>query len=157
MNMGPRLYLEVIDSPSITPGTKYEIDNFGLKNSSRTEKDGKVYVGSMEFNKKNKVVNDIIVPPNNDPNIEKKHFVISFDENEKSYSLTDMKSGTGTFVKLEEPFNLGQKRIASFGNSHMVVATNSNGISLTFIDGPKVNEAFHFNREEKVMIGRMED
>ena len=104
--MGPRLYLEVIDSPSIPQGTKYEIDNFGLKNSNRTEKDGKVYVGSLEFNKKNKVVNDIIVPPNNDPTIEKKHFVINFDENEKCYTLTDMKSGTGTFVKLEAPFNL---------------------------------------------------
>ena len=68
-----------------------------------------------------------------------------------------MKSGTGTFVKLEEPFNMGSKRIASFGNSHMVVTTNSTGLLMTFIDGPKVNEALNFNRDEKVLIGRMDD
>ena len=68
-----------------------------------------------------------------------------------------MKSGTGTFVKIESAFRLRNKTIVSFGNSHMIVNLNSDGISITFIDGPRVNETFNFNREERIQIGRMDD
>jgi hypothetical protein len=52
IDLGPRLYLEIIDCPSIPAGTKYEIDQIGLKNTLRTEKDGNVYVGSLDKDRK---------------------------------------------------------------------------------------------------------
>ena len=76
INLGPRLYLEIVDSPSLTPGTKYEIDMFGLKESARTNKDGHVYVGSLEKNESNAVANDIVLSLEKDSSIEGRHFVI---------------------------------------------------------------------------------
>lgn len=58
----------------------------------------------------------------------------------------DMKSSTGTFVKIEAAFTLRNKTIVSFGNSHMIVNLNQDGISITFIDGPRINETFAFGR-----------
>ena len=58
------------------PGTKYEIDLYGLKNSARTNKDGKVYVGSLEKNSRNNIVNDIVIARDKDPKVEDRHFVI---------------------------------------------------------------------------------
>jgi pSer/pThr/pTyr-binding forkhead associated (FHA) protein len=101
-------------------------------------------------------MNDIVIP-RGDSTIEQRHFVIHYDDNIKAYSIMDLKSSTGTFVKLEEPYRLRNKSIISFGNSHMVVSLNPDGIKLSFIDGPKNDESFEFNKNDRVQIGRLED
>jgi hypothetical protein len=70
--LGPRLYLEVIASEDIDPGTRYEIDQIGLKDTLRNKKDGQVYIGAKVPERNETAINDIIIP-SSDKLVSEKH------------------------------------------------------------------------------------
>jgi hypothetical protein len=55
-----------------------------------------------------------------------RNFVIKFHEHDRIYSIRDLGEGSGTFVKIEQPFPIIGTRIISFGDTHMVVKAERN-------------------------------
>ena len=56
-----------------------------------------------------------------DVGIGKRHMVIKYNIDNKSYYLRDLGDGSGTFIRLDNPLILKHGYIVSFGDSHMVV------------------------------------
>lgn len=56
-----------------------------------------------------------------DVGIGKRHMVIKYNLDNKSYYLRDLGDGSGTFIRLDNPLILKHGYIVSFGDSHMVV------------------------------------
>ena len=96
----------------------------------------------------NEEVNDFVIS-NMDTGIGKRHMVIKYNLDNRSYYLRDLGDGSGTFVRLDVPLILRHGYIISFGDSHMVVQfyndfnkmenKQSTKIQLKFLDGPKTD------------------
>jgi hypothetical protein len=95
------------------------------------------------------------------------HFAIIYEKAGSHFTLTDLGKGTGTFVKIIEPLRLKARYIVSFGDSHMAInvraaeerqVLNRPTLKMLFVDGPKLDQAFTFEPEEReIKIGRMID
>lgn len=64
--------------------------------------------------------NDFVIPQT-DAGIGKRHMIIKYNVDNKSYYLRDLGDGSGTFVRLDVPLILKHGYIISFADSHMVV------------------------------------
>lgn len=85
----------------------------------RGKRDGCVLVGSSQ---EGELYNDIILPEDDENSgIGKRHFILKYNIETKSYYLRDLGDGNGTFVRLDTPLLLKNGFIISFGDSHMVV------------------------------------
>jgi len=164
-----KLTLTVLESTSLTPGTKITINAAGLPNSIRKKKDGSVYFGSVKYLNDNPSFpyNDFVMPPE-ETGFGKRHFMIKFMRSEKDYFLKDLADGTGTFARIDAELFLKNGFIISFGDSHMVVQINEGkghpadletggSIALKFLEGPKADQRFTFNASDSpIIIGRTE-
>jgi hypothetical protein len=46
--------------------------------------------------------------------------VIQYEEGDKRYTIKDLETGLGTFIKIGKDFKLASNNIISFGESHMI-------------------------------------
>jgi pSer/pThr/pTyr-binding forkhead associated (FHA) protein len=100
-----------------------------------------------------------------DHGIGSRHMIIKYNMDDRRYYMRDLGDGSGTFVRLDQPLELRNGFIISFGYSHMAVnvygesagrgSGGSDRISLKFIDGPKTDQTFEFTADQKIEIGRM--
>ena len=125
-------------------------------NSVRNVKDGCTYAGSSKTESGSEV-NDIVLPEDT-ASASSRNFVIRYDGESSNYNLTDLGEGSGTFVRIEEPYRLTGTRIASFGDTHMVLKIENDTLEVKFVDGPKLNSEYTFTPHDlKVTVGRMQD
>eukprot|EP00826_Nyctotherus_ovalis_P012242 TRINITY_DN13219_c0_g1_i2.p1 TRINITY_DN13219_c0_g1~~TRINITY_DN13219_c0_g1_i2.p1 ORF type:complete len:172 (+),score=19.23 TRINITY_DN13219_c0_g1_i2:365-880(+) len=140
--MAPKLLLEVLESPSILPGTTFLINACGYENSERKMNDGCVYIGTHSKSP-DEFANDIEVPEK-EGGMGHKHLVIKYSIETKEYFLKDLGEGTGTFIRIDRPLALKQGHIISFGDSHMAISIRVGGkIQLKFLDGPKTDQTLY--------------
>lgn len=90
----------MIEGALIKKGTTITINACGMIGSKRNKSDGCTIFGSQEEN--GEIVNDFAIPPG-DPGIGKRHLVIKYNIDNKSYYLRDLGYGSGTFVRLDSP------------------------------------------------------
>ena len=125
-------------------------------------------MGSQEFlqDHTEEPYNDIVLKQEeNSSEIGKRHFLIKYSKETTGYYLRDLGDGNGTFVRLDSSLVLKTGYIVSFGESHMYVQISSeyenqdkNELELRFLDGPKIDQSFTFNEDNKtIKIGRMND
>lgn len=74
----------------------------GLVGSKRNKSDGCTIIGSQDANVSGEVFNDFVIS-NADTGIGKRHMVIKYSLDNKSYYLRDLGDGSGTFVRLDIP------------------------------------------------------
>lgn len=76
-----------------------------------------------------------------------------------AFQLMDTGSGSGTFLKLEEPTLLLDEGIMSFGDNHVLtqIDATSKELTLQFIAGSKTGEKRVFSPTDMLFIGRMCD
>ena len=55
----------------------------------------------------------------------------------KSYYITDLSEGSGTYIKIEKPLVLKHRYIISYGDSHMLTLLDKGNLEVKFIEGPK--------------------
>lgn len=137
----PHLFLEVVESPTLAKGLRYEIDAGGYVKSRRRARDGCTYVGTAEHSEKpGEVSNDITIPLD-EIGMGSTHFLIQYKTGKRVYQIKDFGQGTGTFIKLQKPLAVKEGYIISYGDSHMYAnAINDEKIQLKFLDGPKVDQ-----------------
>lgn len=70
--------------------------------SKRNKNDGCTIIGSQQFNQNGEVFNDFVIDPI-DTCIGKRHMVIKYNMDNKSYYIRDLGEGSGTFVRLDVP------------------------------------------------------
>eukprot|EP00347_Sterkiella_histriomuscorum_P020525 403337469 len=155
------LQIMVVEGLAVDKNTLLKINACGLIASKRNKSDGCTIIGSQEANKNGEVLNDFVIP-STDVGIGKRHFIIKYNLDNKSYYLRDLGDGSGTFVRLDVPLILKHGYIISFGDSHMVVQFCDNKIDKTskiqckFLDGPKTDQTFTFSENSGIIrIGRM--
>jgi hypothetical protein len=95
------------------------------------------------------------------------HFAIIFERRTSHFFLSDLGTGTGTFVKIIEPMLLKSRFIISFGDSHMAINVQPASqrqvldrpmLRIMFVEGPKLDQSYSFEPSEAdVKIGRMTD
>lgn len=74
----------------------------GLVGSKRNKSDGCTIIGSQDASLSGEVFNDFVIS-NADTGIGKRHMVIKYSLDNKSYYLRDLGDGSGTFVRLDIP------------------------------------------------------
>lgn len=153
VTQGPVLVIQSIEQEH---DLKFEITPHGIMNSKRDKQDGCTYAGSFKSESEAEI-NDIVLPEDTG-SASSRNFVIRFDGESSNYTLTDLGEGSGTFVRIEEPYRLQGTRIASFGDTHMVLKIEDSTLEVKFVDGPKVNTEYTYTPEDvKVTVGRMQD
>ena len=70
--------------------------------SKRNKGDGCTLIGSLESGPDGEIMNDFVIPSKN-TGIGKRHLMIRYNLQNKSYYIRDLGDGSGTFVKLEIP------------------------------------------------------
>ena len=112
--------MQVIEGVAIPKNTSLIINACGLIDSLRNNNDGCTIIGSKEKGQTGEVYNDFVIS-NLDQGIGKRHMIIKYNIDTKSYFLRDLGDGSGTFIRLDNPIPLKHGYIVSFGDSHMVV------------------------------------
>ncbi len=92
----------MIEGTLIKKGTSIKINACGMIGSKRAKSDGCTLFGCQDENEN---INDYVIPPG-DPGIGKRHLVIKYNIDNKSYYLRDLGYGSGTFVRLDSPLVL---------------------------------------------------
>ena len=143
IRVAPSLMLEVVESPILARGMQYLINACGYMKSRRRANDGCVYMGTAGNKPQEQIVNDIVMPAE-EQGMGGKHLLIKYTSETKSYAIKDLGEGTGTFIKVDSVLPLKQGYIISFGDSHMAVNIRLNGkIQLKFLDGPKTDQTLY--------------
>lgn len=85
-------------------GVNLIINACGMVDSKRNKSDGCTIIGSQEkgVNGSFEEANDFVIS-NIDTGIGKRHMVIKYNMDNKSYYLRDLGDGSGTFVRLDIP------------------------------------------------------
>jgi len=144
IKIAPKLLLEILESPTIPKGTSFSINACGYENSERKMSDGCVYLGTAGNKGDDQIINDIIIP-SEEQGMGGRHLVIKYSIETKEYFIKDLGEGTGTFVRIDYAIPLKQGFIISFGDSHMAVNIRLNKkIQLKFLDGPKTDQTLYF-------------
>jgi hypothetical protein len=78
------------------------INACGLMGSQRNKSDGCTLIGSLERGPDGEILNDFVIPTTT-VGIGKRHMMIRYNIQNKSYYIRDLGDGSGTFVKLEIP------------------------------------------------------
>ena len=124
------LQLEVLNSFSLTKGTKIKIDQNGLMEGSlRNMKDGITYFGYLENDNNNdNMVNDkkeendldFLLPIKKCDNLGR-FFKIQYIKKFNEYILNDLKKGFGTFVKIQDSIYLRNKCLINIGSVYLAI------------------------------------
>ena len=136
-----KLTLQIIDSEKLEVGTEYHIQATGLKGSVRDAHDGCTYGGCQPADEFGTAINDILLS-DKEEGVGSRHFVVQYNSDSDKYMLQDLNDGTGTFIRLDLPYQIRNNNIISFGDSHMIITLENYlnpSVTLKFIDGPKVD------------------
>ena len=121
------MQLEVLNSFSLSVGTKIKIDKEGLiEGSLRKTKDGITYFGYMGNNNNNIIKEeeentlDYLLPIKKCDN-PGRFFKIQYIDKLNEYILKDLKKGLGTFVKIQDSMYLRNKTLINIGNAYIAV------------------------------------
>lgn len=127
----PKLTLTVIDAPeqlgdqhfkyTLVIGHQFLINAQGmLVNGKAKRRDGCTIFGTSGdiSNTQLDVVLGCNGPEEEGPVI-KKHFIIKYRQDTKTYNVRDTGEGTGTFIRIDKPYALQNGSLISFGESHM--------------------------------------
>ena len=93
---------QVIEGIAIPKNTTLKINACGLIGSKRNKNDGCTIIGSAAYNQNGEMYNDFVIDAT-DTGIGKRHMVIKYSIDNKSYYLRDLGDGSGTFVRLDVP------------------------------------------------------
>lgn len=121
------LLLEIVESPSISPGTVLAINPEGLVGSKRGGRDGCVYFGTYAGEDPAQV-NDYAFPLGEE-GFGKRHFAVEYDRERNTYFLKTLRDGTGTFVRINTKAVLTSSTIISFNNIHLAILLPTNTTS----------------------------
>jgi hypothetical protein len=91
-----------VEGYAVPKNTTMIINACGLQGSKRNKNDGCTIIGSLEVNQAGEVFNDFVIS-SMDTGIGKRHMVIKYNIDNKSYYLRDLGDGSGTFVRLDIP------------------------------------------------------
>lgn len=94
------LKIEVMEGFAVPKNTMLQINACGLINSKRNKGDGCTIIGSQDQNAQGEVFNDFVIS-SMDVGIGKRHMVIKYSIDTRSYYLRDLGDGSGTFVRLD--------------------------------------------------------
>ena len=94
------LKIEVLEGYALPKGTSLQINACGLIGSVRNKSDGCTVIGCQEKGPNGEIINDFVIS-NIDSGIGKRHMVIKYNLDNKSYYLRDLGDGSGTFVRLD--------------------------------------------------------
>ena len=122
------LKLKVL-SGNLQSGSEICIMQTGFKGGYRRKKDGTTYFGCKKRMLKNNlrmqhgvIVNDIVIKLREKAmreNFRGRHFKIYYKEN--SYYIRDLGVGFGTFIKIEDSFQIRDGNLFTFGDSFMML------------------------------------
>lgn len=145
--------MEVVESQSLEPNTKFCINAGGYEKSPRKVLDGCVYMGTKAGGEnKGQYLNDILIPES-EVGFGDVHLLIQYKKNSKSYYIKDNGHGTGTFIKIEKPLQLMQGFIISFADSNMAITIGrEDTIELKFLDGPKADKKLYPQLIKKAVV-----
>jgi hypothetical protein len=157
------LDLELLNSWNLPIGLQLHIDQYGLKNSIRNEKDGITYFGfqTEEDLTSNPYIDYLLGPKDQeyDEQFIGKHFQIRFDRDTKKYYIKDLGNGFGTFIKLINELKLKDNLLINIGETYMVfsfINENENHLMIKIFTGDEQCNTYTFNSENQtcVIIGR---
>lgn len=100
-----QLHIKVVNSGPILKDTRFLITNYGLENSKRTFKDGKVYFGCKRKDR-GLIINDIVIPVQNKEIQEHhrgRHFCIYYCIEKDTFCIRDLGKGFGAYARLDSP------------------------------------------------------
>ncbi len=96
--------------------------------------------------------------PDDDPFLGN-HLAVSFDTNEGHFVMRDLKTGAGTYVRLDNFIEIKSGHTVVFGSSAIVFKISDDDkhstVSFSFVSGPKEGEAFAFGQGKTITIGRL--
>lgn len=95
------LTIEVVEGFAVRKGDQYNINACGCVESLRKRNDGCTVFGNVLNNEKGEVINDVVIPAIDD-GIGKRHMVIKYRLDDRSYYLRDLGDGSGTFVRIDK-------------------------------------------------------
>ncbi|CDW78600.1 UNKNOWN [Stylonychia lemnae] len=102
IKQAPVLQIEVLEGGSLPQNIQLKINACGLIGSLRNKNDGYTILGSQPNTPLQEMQNDFVI---NQPKagIGKKHMIIKYNKEEKSYYICDLGDGSGTFIRLDMP------------------------------------------------------
>jgi len=158
------LDLEILNSWNLPIGLQLHIDQYGLKNSIRNEKDGITYFGfqTEEDLNANPCIDYLLGPKDQeyDDQFIGKHFQIRFDKNTKKYYIRDLGNGFGTFIKLIKETKIKDNLLINIGETYIVFSFNNNEneneLMIKLFTGDEQCNTYLFNSENQtcIIIGR---
>ena len=157
------LDLEILNSWNLPIGLQLHIDQYGLKNSIRNEKDSITYFGYQkeeELNT-NPYIDYLLGPKDQeyDEQFMGKHFQIRFDWNTKKYYIKDLGNGFGTFIKLINETKIKDNLLINIGETYIVFSFNNeneNELMIKIFTGDEqcCTYIFNSNHNPCIIIGR---
>lgn len=139
------LQVIVLESTVLPSNTVLFITPEGLRNCRR--KDGLTYVGS------DKEEADFVVKKDGEL-LSKRHFLLAYRRG--NYLLRDLRSTSGTFIKVFRLFRLPAKCIIAFNDIHIEVRAVSLYVRLKVLTGEKEGQEFTFSSSlSPILIGRI--
>ena len=157
------LDLEILNSWNLPIGLQLHIDQFGLKNSIRNEKDSITYFGyqNEEELNLNPYIDYLLGPKDQeyDEQFMGKHFQIRFDWNTKKYYIKDLGNGFGTFIKLVNETKIKDNLLINIGETYIVFSFNNENdkdLMIKIFTGDEQSNTYLFNNENQtyIIIGR---
>ena len=115
------LRIEVIEGPEANRGNSLEINAQGFVGSLRGKNDGCTILGALKPSSRGDVYNDFVIQQDENDGIGDRHMIIKYNMTDRQYYIRDLGKGSGTFVRLDQPLNLKNGFIISFGTSHLTV------------------------------------
>ena len=91
-----------------------------MEGSERFCADGCTLIGSERFSQDGGYYNDLVIV-DGDNGVGKRHLIIKYSTDNRSYYIRDLGDGNGTFVKVDRALKVKHGYIISFGDSHMVI------------------------------------
>ena len=157
------LDLEILNSWNLPIGLQLHIDQYGLKNSIRNEKDSITYFGYQTEEELNtNVYIDYLLGPKDqeyDEQFMGKHFQIRYDWNTKKYYIKDLGNGFGTFIKLINETKIKDNLLINIGETYIVFSfsdENENELMIKLFTGDEQCNTYIFNSDNQpcIIIGR---
>ena len=148
------MQLEVLNSFSLSKGSKIKIDKNGLlEGSLRNKKDGITYFGNLGDDINNNFENskeenslDFLIPIKKCDN-PGRFFKIQYIKKLNEFILKDLKKGFGTFVKIQDSIYLRNKTLINIGYVYITIIFYPNK------ENDKNNEDLYgFNSDLKIKV-----
>ena len=144
-------------------GLQLHIDQYGLKNSIRNEKDSITYFGfqTEEELSTNPYIDYLLEPKDQeyDEQFMGKHFQIRYDWATKKYYIRDLGNGFGTFIKLINETRIKDNLLINIGETYIVFSFNNdneNEIMIKLFTGDEQCNTYTFSNDSQtcIVIGR---